>query len=232
MSELSATRWTIVQAARAGDEQAVRALFTKYWPAVVRYLERRGMKHEAEDVAQEVLVDLIQQALQKVDPAAGRFRGLVFAIARNLHGKHLERATAQKRGGGKVQLTGDFDLVGGEAPDDDFDREWLGLLIQGGLARLAQDQPQYFECLKRFALDGEPQADIAAALGVPTGVVKKRVFRAKRKLATYLQEEVWRYACSAGEFEAELRYLGRLLGQSKFGVQPHEEPEDGAEDQA
>ncbi|HBP22541.1 MAG TPA: RNA polymerase subunit sigma-70, partial [Planctomycetes bacterium] len=50
MSTLSATRWTVVQAAKAGDADALRQLFEKYRPAVVGYLLRRGMKGEAEDV--------------------------------------------------------------------------------------------------------------------------------------------------------------------------------------
>jgi len=56
-----------------------------------------------------------------------------------------------------------------------------------------------------------PMTDTRHFFGVTVGVVKKRVYRGKRKLAAYLRKEVWRYACSPGEYEAELAYLANLL---------------------
>jgi RNA polymerase sigma-70 factor (ECF subfamily) len=208
---LSATRWTVIQAAQAGEEEAVRRLCAKYWPAVVAYLRRRGVGDEAEDVAQESFVALLRSALSRAQPSAGRFRGLVFAIARNQLGKHLERQGALKRGGGQVvQSLGDRD-VAAEQPDEAFDREWLSALLRAGLAQLAREHPDQFEALRRFVLEGQPQAQIARELGVSVGVVKKRVHRGKRRLAAVLRKEVWRYACSPGEYEAELAYLAALL---------------------
>lgn len=213
MSTLSATRWTVVQAARAGDAEALRQLFQKYRPAVVGYLTRRGMQGEAEDVAQEVCVQLLR-ALEKADPAAGRFRALVFAITRNLMGKHLQKANALKRGGGKVVKLGerDVDLAADSEPDDDFDREWLAILVQRSLARLAEEHENYFMALERFLLRGEAQQKIAEDLGISVGAVKKHVHRGKKKLTGYLREEVWRYATSVNDYETELRTLSKLLG--------------------
>src|SRR5690606_4368124 len=104
---LSATHWSVVAAARAGETGALRALCDKYRPAVVAFLERRGLGAEAEDVAQEVLVALVGRALAQATGGRGRFRGLVFAIARNQLGKRLERQRAAKRGGGQVQPLGE-----------------------------------------------------------------------------------------------------------------------------
>ena len=183
MSTLSATRWTVVQAAKAGDADALRQLFEKYRPAVVGYLLRRGMKGEAEDVAQEVCVQLMR-ALEKADPKAGRFRALVFAITRNLMGKHLQKANALKRGGGKVVKLGerDVDLAADMEPDDDFDREWLAILVRRSLARLAEEHENYFMALERFLLRGEAQQKIADDLGISVGAVKKHVHRGKKPL--------------------------------------------------
>jgi len=61
--KLSATRWTIVQAAQSGDEEAIRTLCEKYRPALVSYMRRRGLGEEAEDVTQEALFGLVQSAL-------------------------------------------------------------------------------------------------------------------------------------------------------------------------
>lgn len=208
---LSATRWTVVQAAQAGDEAALRALWDKYRPAVLAWLERRGLGAEAEDVAQEALLGLLRSALARAHAGAGRFRALVFAVARHQLLKHQEKAMALKRGGGRVQVVADLE-VAVEEPDEGFDREWLAALVRGGLERLAHEHPDLFEALRRFALEGQPQAEIAAALGTTSGAIKKRVFRAKRELAGYLREEVWRYSCSPREYEAELGLLSKLLG--------------------
>lgn len=222
---LSATRWTVVQAARAGDDAAIRDLVLKYRPAVLNYLRRRGLGEEAEDVAQETLFSLVSRALSKADPGSGRFRALVFAIARNLLAKHHERRTAQKRGGGKVQLLGEIEVAEVGEPDEDFDREWLAQLVQKALSRLSVEHPNYFEAMRRFMLEGQPQAQIAAELGVSAGVVKKHVFRGKKKLVGYLKSEVWAYACSAKEYEVELRYLGSLLGFDKELLDASSHPE-------
>jgi RNA polymerase sigma-70 factor (ECF subfamily) len=209
---LSATHWSVIEAARAGEEGAVRALCEKYRPAIVAYLERRGLGAEAEDVAQEALLALVGTALARAASGQGRFRGLVFAIARNQLGKHVERQRAAKRGGGQVEHLGEREAaVAAEEPDDLFDREWLGALVRAALARLEREHPPYFEALRAFLLDERPQAEIAGRLGVAVGVVKQRVHRGKRKVIGYLREEVWSYASSPGEYEAELQALARLL---------------------
>lgn len=212
MTRLSATRWTIVQAAQDGDSEAIRSLCEKYWPAVVGYLRRRGADVEgAEDLAQEALFGLLCSALTRAAPGAGRFRGLVFSIARNQLVKHIEREGAQKRGGGAVQRLGDAEIAV-ETPDAEFDLEWLGALLRASLERLDEEHPTYLEVLRLCLLEEQSQAEVATQLGLSVGVVKKRVYRGKRKLIRYLREEVWRYACTASEYEVELNYLSGLLG--------------------
>jgi RNA polymerase sigma-70 factor (ECF subfamily) len=215
VADLSATRWSIVNAAQQGDVAAIRTLAEKYRPAVVAWLERRGLGADAEDLAQEALLGILGPALARADRRAGRFRGLVFAVARNIHLKHLEREGAQKRGPGRtVQLGTDHDVPDPAAPpDDEFDREWLQALVQSALARLGREHPQYLEAVRRFVLDEQPQARIAEEVGASVGAVKKLVLRGKKKLAAYLREEVWAYAASPEEYETELRLLSQLLGE-------------------
>ena len=210
---LSATRWSLIQAAKSGDDEAIRALCLKYRPAMLSYLAKRGVRADTrEDVAQEALVGLVRTALAQAESGRGRFRALVFAVARNQLHKHIERETAQKRGGGQVRALGEIDPAAGAEPDDDFDREWLAHMVQAALARLAREHANYFESLQRFVLDEQPQDQIARDLGISVGAVKKHVFRGKKKLTEYLKQEVWAYAGSPGEYELELRYLADLLG--------------------
>jgi RNA polymerase sigma factor (sigma-70 family) len=211
VTALSATRWTIVQAAQSGDALALRALVDKYRPAVVAWLERRGLGAEAEDLAQEALIALLGPALSRADPGIGRFRGYVFGVARHIHLRHQERLSAQKRGVERTVPLGDADPPAA-APDDDFDREWLNALVNDALSRLGREHPPYFEAVRRFIFEERPQAEIAAAAGTSVSAVKKQVLRGKRKLAEYLREAVWAYAASPAEYEDELRSLSRMLG--------------------
>jgi RNA polymerase sigma factor (sigma-70 family) len=214
VGDLSATRWTLVQAAQRGDEQALGALCEKYRPAMIRWLERHGAGPDAEDVAQEALLALVASALRGADAKAGSFRALVFAVTRNRLLKHLEKRGAKKRGPGKVQSLGDEEPSGPIERDDDFDREWVQNLVQRALARLKEEHASTFHVLKRFVLEGSPQAEIARELKVPVDNVKKLVSRGKRKVEGFLRDEVWAYAISDHDFEAEVAHLMKLLAQS------------------
>jgi RNA polymerase sigma-70 factor (ECF subfamily) len=220
VNRLTATRWTLVGAARDGDAAAIRALCEKYRPAIVGYLERRGLAAEAEDVAQEALLALVSSAIEGARAGAGKFRSLVFAVARNHLLRHLERRAAEKRGHGRTEPLGRAEPSAPAEPDSDFDREWLGSLLRSALARLEAEQPRAFVALRRFLLDGVRQAEIARELGLSVEQVKKLVLRGKRRVAAYLREEVWTYA--GGDYEAELAFLSRLLGSAE------EKPEAGS----
>ena len=53
---------------------------------------------------------------------------------------------------------------------------------------LALVPPQDADLLRRRFLDGQPAADLAGELGIPSGTVDQRVSRARRKLRTALEE--------------------------------------------
>src|SRR5262249_20128385 len=55
LSGLSDTRWTLVVAAQTNDIKTIKTLCKKYRPAVVAYLERRGLKSDAKNMAQKTL---------------------------------------------------------------------------------------------------------------------------------------------------------------------------------
>ena len=71
------------------------------------------------------------------------------------------------------------------------------------------------ECVGQLRLAlNEGLAGLVAEQVLPVSVeqVKKLVMRGKRRVAAYLRDEVWSYAGSGGEYEAELAYLSELLG--------------------
>lgn len=210
MPDFPPTRWTEIRAASGGDRAALADFVRKYRPPVVAYLARRCPREEAEDLAQEVFLRFLDhEVLAKADPDRGRFRGLVMTVTRRVLGRHLERQAAQKRGGAaEIQPLGDLELA---APDEDFDRAWVGHLLELGLERLAREHGNYHAALRAVLLEQRSHDAAAAALGCSASDVNNWVHRGKKKVVAYLQEEIRRYTCTEDEYRDELRQLSRLL---------------------
>ena len=206
------TRWSLIDAVRAGEESAQRDFVARYRPAVQRYLERRGVGAEAEDLAQEVFVQLlVKGALERVAREKGSFRSFLFALTRNVLGHFLAKRGAQKRGGdAEVVALGEHDPEVAEERAA-FDREWLIYLIELAMARLQRSHENYFLALRGFLFQQQSQAELAAQLGVGEQDVRNHVHRGKKKLIAYLREEVARYEHEPARHETEVELLSRLL---------------------
>ena len=206
------TRWSVIHAAQRGDDAALERLCARYRPAILAYLRRQGLSEDAEDVAQEALLALVD-TLPKVDSSAGRFRSLVFAVARHKFLSFRTREGAAKRGGGQHRAAVDADTLAAQGePDDAFDREWLASLLESCLSRLKTEQGTLFAALESTVLAGKPQVEVARAEGVDPATIRKRVWRARKLIGTYLREQVEVYALSRDDLTLELRYLVTLLG--------------------
>ena len=199
MSEFQSTLWTVIRGADRGEEAALREFALKYRGPIVSYIARRGLPNDAEDLAQEVFLRLLQdRVLAKADPSRGRFRSLLLAVTRHVISHHREREGAQKRGGGNVRSLDSVD-VSAQEPDESFDREWVGHLVEVSLARLAREHPNYHEALRQSVLEGAP------------GIDHNLVHRGKKKVADYLREQIQEYSLSRADYEAELQYLARFF---------------------
>jgi RNA polymerase sigma-70 factor (ECF subfamily) len=211
VTEFQSTLWTVIRGAKRGDEAALREFVLRYRAPIVRYCMRRGLKDEAEDLAQEILMRLFQQGvLRDVDPSRGKFRSLLIVVARNVIANHIKGRQAQKRGGGKVKALGDRD-VASPGSDEEFDREWVAHLIEVALARLAREHENYHAALRRFLLGQMSYEDIAESLGKSKGEVRNFIHRGKKKLVEYLRDQVRDYSTSRADYEDELKYLSRFL---------------------
>lgn len=208
---MSDTRWSVIHAAQRGDRAALERLCAKYRPAVVSYLSRRGLGADAEDVAQQTLVSLVD-VLPKAHASAGSFRALVFAVARHERLSFLEHASAVKRGGRAVRVPLEASELAAAEPDEDFDREWLGALIRTCLERLEREQPTLYQALASTVLIERPQKDAAQAAGISPAAMRKRVWRARKQIGAILREQVEAYGVGREDVREELRYLSQLLG--------------------
>jgi RNA polymerase sigma-70 factor (ECF subfamily) len=210
VSELSRTRWSLIDSARAGDQAALNALLEKHRPSIVGYFHSHGLEGDAEDLAQEVLLRFVDDdILRRADPSKGRFRNLVFAVARNVRSHHVGYVSAKKRGGGAVCQLGDLDVTAPEPPDDVFDREWFARLLAIAFARLKEEYPDYHEALQ-LSLEEQSREAMSQALSLTQDAVKNRVHRARQKVMGFVQEEIWAYS-RPEEFKDEVATFAKLL---------------------
>jgi RNA polymerase sigma factor (sigma-70 family) len=229
-----ATHWSVVLAARGGDEtdsmRALEALCRAYWYPLYAYLRRQGHSpHDAEDLTQGFFARLLEKRyLDAADQEKGRFRSFLLMALKRFLAKEWERNRAQKRGGGKATLSLDTEIAerryqgeGAErlAPDRIYERRWALTLLDQALAAVRQDyqalgREAEFDHLKGCltAERGEiPYAEVAARLGMTEGTARAAVHRMRSRFRALFRAEIARTVAKPEEVEDEVRYLRRAL---------------------
>src|SRR5512137_1479118 len=105
------THWSVVLA--AGDQDspqsryALEELCRTYWYPLYAYVRRRGYGHEdAQDLIQGFLLQLLERhSFARVDRSKGRFRSFLLAGLNYFLSDERDRASAQKRGGGRPAIS-------------------------------------------------------------------------------------------------------------------------------
>ena len=234
-ARFTTTRWSVVQAAAAGDaaeaDQALAALCASYWYPLYVYLRRRGHDaDDAEDLTQAFFVRLIEKrALRHADPARGRFRSFLLAALKHFTVNEWERERAQKRGGGSPPLSLDFERAEhwfqrepstNETPERLFDRAWALTLLDHAMTRLRADlersgRSDQIERLTGYLMDDQPHryADTARELGMSEGAVRVAVHRLRRHFRDLVRQEIAQTVSSSGELDDELRHLLRAVAK-------------------
>lgn len=226
--DMPSTMWTLLTRARDGNAGELDVLLRQYRPPVLAFVRSLVRDpEEAEDVAQEVFVTVLQDGiLAKADRLKGKFRSLLLAVARHVVSERWRARTALKRGGTQRPLSLDHaDSSGGiplrnrlEAPvaaDLEFDTLWVDNLIRIGMNRLREQSTRegtgYFDALFAVVNDGAAYAEIAERLGVTITDVKNYVHQARLKLRRFILQEIHSYSPSREAAQAEIDYLMKLL---------------------
>jgi RNA polymerase sigma-70 factor (ECF subfamily) len=165
----------LVMRAREGDLDAFEALVRAHTRTVYAHAVRFfGSSDSADDVVQEVFIK-VYRSLASFDGTAA-FSTWLYRVTRNTC------LDALRAGRHRPVPVDPIDLVI-PSTGDLADEVTLSSAIEHAIEALV---PEERDALNAVTLFGLSYAEAADALGVPTGTVKSRVFRARRALVAAL----------------------------------------------
>lgn len=213
----------------AGEAQTALAnLCRTYWYPLYAYVRRQGHPIEdAQDLTQEFFARLLaRQYLRLADPTRGKFRSFLLTSLKHFLINEWEKARAAKRGGAQP-----FPVAWDDAenrylaepsrdlsPDQLFDKRWAVTIVERAQHRLREEYaaanklPLFEQLVGHVWGEGTVgYAESAARLNTTEGALRIAAHRMKERFRSLLREEVAQTAASAGEVDAELRYLVSVL---------------------
>jgi RNA polymerase sigma factor (sigma-70 family) len=239
------TRWSAVllsaQSQTPGSQAALAELCRIYWYPIYSFVRRRGSSPEdAQDLTQGFFLHLLDhKALRQVNPIKGKFRSFLVASLQNYLSDQADKARCLKRGG-NIEFV-PLDMKSAEdrhrlAPldfltaDKVFDARWAMILLDEAMGRLrkefaTQGKASRFETLKPFIDPINSKAalsyeQIADALQVDLGSVKKLIFRLRKRYASVLREEVARTVNDPAQVDEEIHSLCEALIATEGRLDP------------
>ena len=197
--EFVKTQMTLLQriaVEKTGEDEATWARFFElYYPAMVAFAKGIGGYDNAEDVASEVLVKLVDVLRQgKYERQPGKsFRGYVKTLIRNqmsdLYRKEKARGLGQK-----VELTDQLaeELVG---EDQDFvlklDQEWANACqnaaVQHVLTKTALSE-QSKSVYREYVIKGRPIGEVAKEFNISKNMASQIKSRIERMVSAIIAE--------------------------------------------
>jgi RNA polymerase sigma-70 factor (ECF subfamily) len=171
--------------AAAGDEAAFEALYDRRQGGVYRFaLRMSGSPAVAEDVTQDVFVDLMRDAA-KFDPARGSLAAYLYGMARHRVLRRIarDRAFVPIEGGEDADAAEELDA---SAPDP-LAEIMRARTIEAVRAAVLALPVHYREVVVLCNLQEMNYAEAAEALGLAVGTVRSRLHRARELLVARLR---------------------------------------------
>lgn len=168
----------LVAASRRGNREAQQRLYECCHPRVYRLLVRMVGRSDADDLLQQVFLQVFRTLNQFSDQS--RFETWLYRVSVNESLQHLRKQRRRRC----VSLESDFM---DREPDQerDFDHKEL---MEHALARL---EPELRSLFLLREVEKQSYAEIAVALQIPEGTVASRLSRARQLLKQYLVELGW-----------------------------------------
>jgi RNA polymerase sigma factor (sigma-70 family) len=230
------THWSVVLAAKEGDEETASAALEKlcrtYWPPLYAFIRREGHSEaEAKDLTQEFFLRLVgREFLQRLRHQQGKFRSFLLTFLKHFLLEQRGKARAQKRGGGRIIVSldeladqGSFlgEPVDEFSPDQLFELRWAQTIFQVALNRLREEyseagKVELFDVLKDLQPreSGAPTyAKIGARFGMTEAAVKSAVQRMRARHRQILREEIANTVMQPTEVDEEIRHLRAVLSR-------------------
>lgn len=205
---------------------ALEELCRTYWFPLYAYVRRRGhTKEDAEDLTQAFFARLLEKnSFTGLDSEKGKFRAFLLASLKHFLANEYDKAQAQKRGGGTVNLSLDWQTADTKfqvsdanepSPDKVFDREWALALLAKVIERLQAEcavdgKAKLFDQLKMFLTAGQAesaQRDVAYTLGMEEGAVRVAVHRLRKRYRQLLRDEIANTLADPVMVDEEMRAL-------------------------
>lgn len=170
----------LVLQCQQGDAEALKTLITRWHPRLGRLAWRLTAEREAaRDIVQEAWLAIVRGLRRLDDPA--RFRSWAYRIVRNKCADWIRRRVVRRDAVSELQ---DVAAHAGDDPSTEADSVSDAARLRSALAELPREQRAI---LSLHYLDGMPVAEIAAALDVPKGTVKSRLYHARNRLKQTLE---------------------------------------------
>jgi RNA polymerase sigma factor (sigma-70 family) len=171
---------TLLERVGRGDKSAVPLLLDKYGPLVWSIARRQVGAEAAEDVVQEVFIQIWKNA-DRYDPERASEATYITTIARR-------RLIDQRRKLGRQPSHEELQEDAG-IPDDRLERVDLGDDARVAALAMAQLKPEQQKVLKLSIVDGLSHTQIAELTHLPLGTVKSHARRGLERVRALLQEQ-------------------------------------------
>jgi RNA polymerase sigma factor (sigma-70 family) len=223
------TRWSLVVSAgrksSPHSERALAELCQIYWYPLYAFVRRKGHgKEDAEDLTQSFFETVLEKnSLEGLSEERGRFRAFLLAAMKHFLANDWDRKNRQKRGGGAVHLSLDWQDADDRyhlepedptSPEKLFDREWALAVLQRVVDRLGEEcaangKAEFFDAVKDLLIGGDSvgYGTIAGPLSMDTGAVRVAVHRLRRRNRELLREEIAQTLDDPGRVDDELKAL-------------------------
>ena len=155
--------------AASGDRRAFDLLYKRWHPKLMRFaLRQTGNTEAAKDVMQESAMAIAKNIHRLSDPH--RFSAWAYTIVRRRAADHINRLVKDRD---KMDALSRSDV---QAPAPDMDNS---LSLKQVLSKMPANDRLL---LTLFYVDGLKATELSAAMGIPLGTVKSRLFAARAKL--------------------------------------------------
>ncbi len=235
--EFATTQWSVVRAVAEQDsavaKSALQQLCQTYWYPLYSFVRFKGFDaSSAEDLTQAFFADLLaREDIKKVEPQLGRFRSFLLAALKNFLHNQWEHQKAQKRGGGNVPLSLDYQFADQQYSNDVFDvqtpeaayqRQWALTLLDRVKEQLRREfekrgKGHLFNRLHVFMAGKNPEstmAEAASELDMAEVAVKVAVHRMRTRFGEILRAEILETVESPEEVDDEIKQLFSALQES------------------